>query len=70
MIIGEKDRERVRLLEVHLKLANELIEEIRGDLEEIAEKLRSDEIVDTTDYPYMKLYQDIGYCSGHLQECK
>lgn len=70
MIIGEKDRERVRLLEIYLRLANDLIKGIRSDMEEIAGELYNEGIVNTTDYPYAKLYEDIGKCTGHLESCK
>lgn len=69
MIIGEKDKERVRLLEVYLRLANELINDIRDDLDEIGAKMCS-EGIDTTNYPYTKIFHDIGRCSGYLYECK
>lgn len=67
MIIG-KDKERVRLMEVDLELARELIEQIRSDMEEIARKLQTNNIVETVFPPYSKLYHDIGRCSGWLSE--
>lgn len=67
MIIG-KDKERVRLMEVDLKLAKELIEQLRSDMEEIAHELETKAFVETIFPPYQKLYHDIGRCSGWLSE--
>jgi len=69
MIIG-KDKERVRLMEVDLKLARELIEELRSDMEEIAHELQTNHFVEAMRPPYYKLYSDIGACSGWLSEEK
>lgn len=67
MIIG-KDKERTRLMEVDLKLARELIEQLRSDMEEIAHELKTNNLVETALPPYHKLYHDIGLCSGWLTE--
>jgi hypothetical protein len=67
MIIG-KDKERVRLMEVDLKLARELIEQLQSDMEEIAHELKTNTLVETMLPPYYKLYHDIGRCSGWLSE--
>ena len=67
MIIG-KDKERVRLMEVDLKLARELIEQLRSDMEEIAHELETNTLVEIVLPPYYKLYHDIGRCSGWLSE--
>lgn len=67
MIIG-KDKERVRLMEVELKLARELIEQLRFDMEKIAHELETNTLVETALPPYYKLYHDIGRCSGWLSE--
>lgn len=69
MIIG-KDKERVRLMEVNLKLARELIEKLRSDMEEIAHELETNHLGETVLSPYWKLYHDIGRCSGWLSEEK
>ena len=68
MIIGEKDKERVRLMEIDLKLARELIEQIRSDMEDIVHEGETFGLVETVLPPYCKLYQDIGRCSGWLSE--
>lgn len=68
MIIG-KDKEKVRLMEVDLKLAREqLIEQLRSDMEEIAHELETKGLVETGQPPCYKLYHDIGRCSGWLSE--
>ena len=67
MIIG-KDKERIRLMNVDLKLARELIEQLRSDMEEIAHELETNNLVETVLPPYHKLYHDIGRCSGWLSE--
>ena len=67
MIIG-KDKERVRLMEVDLKLARELIEQLQSDMEEIAHELEANNLAKTVLPPYHKLYNDIGRCSGWLSE--
>lgn len=55
-------------MNVDLQLAKELIEAVRGDMEEIALDLQKNDFVNTIQYPYSKLYHDIGRCSGWLQE--
>lgn len=67
MIIG-KDKEKVRLMEVDLKLARELIEDLRSDMEDIAYEVATNNIVETGRPPCYKLYHDIGRCSGWLSE--
>ena len=62
MIIG-KDKERVRLMEIDMKLAIDLISDIEYEMEQIAQQLESNKI-DTTSWPYYKLYHDIGRCRG------
>lgn len=70
MIIG-KDKERVRRLEVQCKLASELIESVRDDLEEIRDHLRADiDIGVCSRDSYWKIPNDIGRCSGYLSYYK
>lgn len=69
MIIGT-DKERVSKLEVEVRLARELIEHLRKDLETIGEALKKEESVDRIGYPYYKIYDDIGRCKGHLEYFK
>lgn len=69
MIIGQ-DKERVRLLEVEVKLSRELIEHLRNDLEEIGEAMKKEDISKATNYPYMQIFEDISQCTGHLDSFK
>ena len=69
MIIG-KDKERVRLMEIDLKLARELIEKVRDDMEMIAKDLAKKDPAILANDPYWVLYHDIGRCSGWLSESK
>lgn len=68
MIIG-KDKERVRLLEVQCKLAYELIETLRNDLEIIQRHLEKTDGTPLGD-DYWRIPNDIGRCSGHLDYYK
>ena len=70
MIIG-KDKERVRQLEIECKLARELIETVRSDMESIRDYLYNDTVcINIADDPLWRLSNDIGRCSGHLNYFK
>ena len=63
MIIGGKDKERVRLLEVENKLNKDLYEELIADLKQIQLALiKEGGVGKLTEDPYWKLSHDIGRC--------
>lgn len=68
MIIG-KDRERVRLLEIRLKLAEELIGCLRKDLSEIGSAIEMGNTTIVASNPY-KIFEDIGQCDGYFDSWK
>ena len=65
MIIGSKEKERVKKLELECSLSRELIESLKNDLVTISKQLGAEKIVCDDGYLW-KIPNDIGRCQGHL----
>ena len=69
MIIGQ-DKERVRMLEIQLKSAEELIRCLRKDLSEIGSAIEMKNMTMAVSDPYVRIFEDIGRCDGYFDSWK